>query len=49
MGNKVFQKHSRADAVHRFGSDSLGLFLLATGALTLFFAACALLPWLRLF
>lgn len=49
MRDKVFQKHSRADAVHRFGSNGLGLFFLCTGGMTLFFAACVLLPFLRPF
>lgn len=49
MRDKVFQKHSRADAIHRLGSESLGLFFLCTAGVTLFFAACALLPMLRLF
>lgn len=49
MRDKVFEKHSRADTVHRFRSDGLGLFFLCAACLTLFFIACALLPLLRPF
>lgn len=49
MRHKIFQKYSRADAIHRFGCDGLCLFFLCTGGVTLFFAACALLPLLRPF
>lgn len=49
MRDKIFQKHSRAAAVHRFGSDGLGLFFLCTLGLTLFFVLCAVLPLLRPF
>lgn len=49
MRNKIFKEHSRTNTVHRLRSDGLGLFLLCTAGIALFFAASALLPLLRPF